>query len=288
MPPPRVALATCRDLPALDAENAVLLPLLRERGVEPVAAVWDGPAVDWESFALVHVRTTWDYARRPAAFLAWLRSLPRVLNPLPALLWNADKGYLQNLLEAGVPIVPTAFVAPGETPTLPIGPFVVKPAVGAGSKDAGRFDSHTLAEARELIARIHATGRVALVQPYLSRIDAEGEADLVFLAGRYSHAVRKGALLAGRPRVENVLFVEEELSPYTPTADEIALAEAALTLVPGGPASLVCARVDLAPADGGGRAVMEVEVIEPSLFFPFAPGSAERLAEALASAALSG
>ena len=107
---PRLALATCAALPALDPDSATLLGPLEALDVHVTVAAWDDPAVDWAAFDLVVVRSTWDYTLDRTAFLAWAAAVPRLLNPLPVLTWNTDKHYLRDLAAAGVPVVPTAFV----------------------------------------------------------------------------------------------------------------------------------------------------------------------------------
>src|SRR5262249_37750974 len=145
--------------------------------------------VDWPRFDLVVLRATWDYAERRDAFLAWARSLPYVLNPLPVLEWNTDKQrYLTDLAAASVPVVPTEFVAPGEELDPPGGPFVVKPAISAGGRSSARFRSNELEHARGLVGRIHAEGRTAMVQPFLGDVE---ETDLVYIDGAYSHALHR-------------------------------------------------------------------------------------------------
>jgi glutathione synthase/RimK-type ligase-like ATP-grasp enzyme len=284
-PPRRVALATCRELPALDPDDAVLPGLLARHGVVAAPAVWDDPAVDWSGFDLIVLRSTWDYTKKPAAFLAWVDRLPRVLNPAPVVRWNADKRYLLDLAAAGVPVIPTTVVGPRDAFVLPPGRFVVKPAVGAGSKDAAGYETRQAEQAAAHVRRLHRAGMTALVQPYLDQIDADGEADLVFVGGSYSHAVRKGAMLGHRPRVEGPLFFAEDIRPHVATPGERAVAEQALLAVPGGADRLLYARVDLLPTAGGGAVVNEVELIEPSLFLMHGPGSGERLAELTARAA---
>jgi glutathione synthase/RimK-type ligase-like ATP-grasp enzyme len=246
-----------------------LIAALAELGVDAEPAVWDAD-VDWARFDLVVLRSTWDYAERRHAFLAWARSLPRVLNPLAVLEWNTDKQrYLTDLAAAGVPVVPTTFVAAGEVLVLPDGPFVVKPAVSAGGRSSGRFEGGDAA-AGQLVARIHAEGRTAMIQPYLGDIT---ETDLVFIDGRYSHSLqRRVPLPAGGDR--DVFYLEEELAAAEATPRERGVAEAALATSPG---ELLYGRVDL--VDG---AVLELEVAEPSLYLGFGEGAAQRLAEAIA------
>lgn len=238
-------------------------------GVEAEAAVWDGD-VDWARFDLVVLRSTWDYAERRAAFLDWARSLPRVLNPLPALEWNTDKErYLTDLGAAGVAIVPTEFVAPGEELELPPAPFVVKPAISAGGRSSAHFAPGELEAARSLVARIHADGRTAMVQPYLGDVE---ETDLVYIDGAYSHALRRRVPLPAAGDCD-VFYLDEQLRPGEVSRREREVAEQALAAAPD---ELLYGRVDL--VDG---AVLELEIAEPSLYLAFGDGAAARLAAAI-------
>ena len=91
----RVALATCAELPQLGEDEPLLLDALRDRGIDAEPAVWDDPGVDWAArSSLVVVRSAWDYAPRRDEFVAWARSLPRLLNPADVIAWNTDKRYL--------------------------------------------------------------------------------------------------------------------------------------------------------------------------------------------------
>ena len=223
--------------------------------------------MDWSRFGLVVLRSTWDYAERRDAFLTWARSLPRVLNPVLVLEWNTDKQrYLTDLAAAGVPTVQTQFVAPGEAFSPPGDAFVVKPAISAGGRSSARFEGGDAAAAR-LVARIHADGRTAMVQPDLGDIT---EIDLVYIDGSYSHALsRRVPLPAAGDR--EVFYLDEELGPAEATPRDRAVAEQALACTP---AELLYARVDL--VDG---AVLELEIAEPSLYLGFGEGAATRLAE---------
>lgn len=281
----RVALATCAALPQLDEDDRPLVPALRARGVEAAPAVWNDPGVDWGAFDLVVLRSTWDYPERREAFLAWAGSLPSLLNPLDVVAWNTDKRrYLADLARSGVPIVPTRFLEPGAPIELLQPPLVVKPSVSAGGRSSGRFAAEDLDAARALVQRIHAEGRTAMVQPYLPAADAAGETALVFIGGRYSHALaRRVPLPRGGDRVG--LYLEECLTPRAPTAAEREVAEAALAAAPCCE-RLLYARVDLL-SHGGRPVVVELELTEPSLYLSFGDGAVERLADAV-TAALAG
>lgn len=269
----RVALATCSEVAELEPDDRLLVAPLAERGIEAVPAVWDDPSLEWDAFDLVVLRSTWDYAERREAFLEWARSLPRVLNPVPLLEWNTDKQrYLTDLEAAGVPIVPTRFVPPGSTLDPPGHPFVVKPAVSAGGRSSAWFEPDEAHAAEALLARIHAEGRTAMIQPYLG--DA-GETALVYIDGVYSHAVCRRVPLPGAD-TRAVLYLDEEIGPAEATRVTRKTAEAALACAPGEP---LYGRVDLL-----GGAVLELELAEPSLYFSCGEGSAGRFAAAVAAA----
>lgn len=262
----RVALATCAEIPGLEPDDRLLLPALAAHGIDAAPAVWDDRDVDWSAFDLVVLRSTWDYAERRDEFLGWARRLRRVLNGVPLLEWNTDKRYLEDLPAA----VETTFVPPGAPFEPPPGPFVVKPSVSAGGRSSARFDPDDRAAAHDLVARIHGKGRTAMIQRF---VDGEEKA-LVYIGGVYSHALRRRVPLPSCGERE-VLYLEEELSPAEATRQERQTAEAALARAPGDP---LYARVDLL-----GGAVLELELTEPSLYFEFGDGSAERLATAIAN-----
>jgi hypothetical protein len=283
--PPQVALVTCAAVPDLDADDRLLLGPLADREVGVTAAVWDDPSVDWTGFDLVVLRSPWDYPARRDEFVAWAATVPRLVNPAEVVAWNTDKRYLTELRDAGVPVVPTAWVAPGDTWQLPAdGEWVIKPAVSAGSRDTGRYDA-TDAEHRALaaahVAWLQAAGRLVMVQPYLAAVDTYGETAVLFLGGDYSHSIRKGPLLTGPDQQDVELFRDETITARLPTPAELSLAEKALAVVPGGPDRLLYARIDLIPGLDGEPLLVELELTEPSLFLATAPEGPTRLAEAI-------
>jgi glutathione synthase/RimK-type ligase-like ATP-grasp enzyme len=270
-------------VPALDEDGPALVEALRARGLEPVAAVWDDPTVDWARFDLVVLRSTWDYAERRDEFLSWLDALPRVVNPPEVVRWNTDKRYLAALADAGVPVVPTAFIAPGGQLEPPAERFVVKPAISAGGRNSASYGAHELELARRHLEALHAAGRPAMVQPYLEGVDVVGEAALIWLGGAYSHAVTKSALLGPGQRPGTTLYLEETISARAALPAERDVGEQALAALAFDAESLAYARVDLLPT-ADGPVVLEVELAEPSLYLGYEPGAADRLADAIAAA----
>jgi glutathione synthase/RimK-type ligase-like ATP-grasp enzyme len=280
---PTVALVTARSAREIDADLAPLTTALRGCGIEPAVTVWDDAAVDWRRFRRVVIRSTWDYAARRGAFLAWagrVAAHTALHNPLAVLRWSTDKRYLVDLAAAGVAVVPTTWCMPGTAPTFPGRPFVVKPSIGAGSVGAARFAAGGAAAAAH-VARLHAAGHVAMIQPYLAEVERRGETAMVFFAGAFSHAIRKSAILIpGAPVFE--ALAPEQIVPVAPSEPELALARAALAAVPGrGP--LLYARVDVVPGDDGAPRVLELELCEPSVYLDHAEGAADRFAAAIAA-----
>jgi glutathione synthase/RimK-type ligase-like ATP-grasp enzyme len=270
-------------VPLGDEDAPPLIEALAERDLAAEPAIWDDAGVDWTAYDLVVLRSTWDYPRRRDAFLAWVDSLPRVLNPSEVVRWNTDKRYLEALGREGVPTVPTRFLAPEDAFEPPSEPFVVKPAVGAGSIGAARYEPGD-EQAREHMRALLAEGQTVMIQPYLTAVDDVGETTLLYVGDAFSHAVHKGPLLMpGRPPEEG-LYVEETLTPVQPSASELAAGERALDAVPFGRVGLLYARVDLIPAADGSPVVLEVELTEPSLFLGYADGAVERFAAAIAAA----
>lgn len=285
----RIALATASEVEGgLDAEGMQLRDALRGAGAAAEPAVWDDETVDWGAFDVVVVRSTWDYARRHDEFIAWTQrvsQLTRLHNPADVLAWNTDKRYLRDLAAAGVPIVPTEFLEPGDDPSAHDflhEEHVVKPVVSAGSKDTLRFTADEPERSISHAGSLLDAGRVVMVQPYLASVDEVGETAVVVIGGTVSHAMRKGPLLTRGMQPAAGLFLQEEMSRRDAAPDELLVAERALAAVPNA-ADLLYARIDLLRAPDG-PVVLELELTEPSLFLDHVPGSADRLAAAILAA----
>ncbi len=281
----RVALATCAEFPQLDDDDGLLLPAFEAVGAHAVPCVWDDPDVDWGGFDAVVLRETWDYTDDPAAFLQWVDRVDRVtrlVNPAKLVRWNMDKGYLGVLASGGLPTVPTRFIEPGGYLRLPTeGQFVVKPTVSAGSRDTARYEARSDGmQAVGHAQRLLEAGRTVMVQPYIDSVDHEGETALLFIAGRFSHAIRKGALLdLGAPPTGG-LFAPETIDPRVATEAQHSVAQAALEAIPASLGVPLYARVDLLATDDG-PVLLELELIEPSLFLTHGGDAPRRLADAV-------
>lgn len=297
----RVALVSAREALAVDEDMSPLRAALLAAGAEVEAACWDDPSIDWSCYDAAVLRSTWDYVDRLDEFHAWAArcaAQTRLLNPPEVIRWNTDKRYLRDLHTAGVAVVPTRFVAPGAAAateldgflaggpaalsvgsTEPFEEYVVKPSVGAGSRDAARYRRGDESAAVAHLARLLEAGRVAMLQPYLGRVDAQGETAVVYLGGRYSHAFRKGPLLRRGDGLVEGLFAVEDIAPRTPSDTELAVAAAAYAAIPARPP--VYARIDLVRDAFDAPVVLELELTEPSLYFRCAEGAAERYARIL-------
>ncbi|HEX3344726.1 MAG TPA: hypothetical protein VHS09_09150, partial [Polyangiaceae bacterium] len=197
-------------------------------------------------------------------------------NPAGVVRWNAHKSYLLDLEARGVPVVPTCLLRRGDATTLAEvtrargwSEVVVKPAVSGGSRATIRVATGTLeqgeAHLRTLLAR-----EDVLVQPYFASVEGHGERAVVWIDGEATHAVRKEPRFLGDP--------ESVSAAVAIDADEADLARRAVAAAPG---PLLYARVDVARDAGGSPRVMELELIEPSLFFARSPAALGRYVSAV-------
>ena len=267
-----------------------LLAAFSAAGAAAEIVDWDEPGADWARFDAALLRSAWDYTERLGEFLAWIERvavLTMLLNPPSVVRWNADKHYLLELARSGLPVVASSFVEAGADPALaleefltrhPCAELVVKPAVGAGSRDTRRHTRTAVAEVLAHLSRLLDAGRSVLLQPYLEGVDTQGETAVIHIGGQFSHAVRKGPLLPLGAPPTGALFAAEEIAARAPDADELSVAQRVLAALPFD--ALLYARVDLIRDGAGAPCLLELELTEPSLFFGHAPGSAQRLVAA--------
>jgi len=266
-------------LPEPDFDAEPLLEALRSAGMAAGSLAWDDPGADFGQARLTLLRSTWNYPEHPEAFAAWAERAARVTdlrNPIAVVRWNLHKRYLTTLERHGVAIAPTEVVPRGSQAALSAiasargwEDVVVKPAVSAASFRTLRVRPADR-EAGEAHLRALLADRDALVQQYLPSTEDYGERALVWIDGRLTHAVRKSPRFSGE---------EESVSGPVPiTAQEADLAARAVACAPATP---TYARIDVAPGTDGDPVVMELELIEPSLFFPQGPQALDRLVGAV-------
>lgn len=272
----------------LTAGDRVLAGAVRRRGIGVRPVVWGTPC---EPTDLIVIRSTWDYVERPDEFRSWLDALDEagntVVNSTVLLRWNMHKGYLADMAARGVAVVPTAMVRSGSATTLGElmeeqrwAHVVVKPAIGASARQTFQFDRGGL-EAGEALVRRLVDREDVLVQPFLRSIATDGEASVVVIEGEATHTVLKRPA-PGDWRVQSEFGGSATAVPVS-AQHEQAVAEALATL----DHTPAYARVDLVTIDAELH-LMELELIEPELFFELAPDAADRLAGHLADRLVSG
>lgn len=285
-----IALVTCAEAREHDSDLPFLVRALGDRGIIADIVDWDNASVDWAKYSMAIVRSPWDYHRRYNEFVECLRvvSTTTVLhNSADMIEWNTNKVYLGELADAGIPVIPTTYVRGAEDIVLVSNEgkldkdIVVKPTVSAGSNNTERHEESPVKAAAHLGALIDA-GKVAMVQPYQRFIDEQGETGMLYFNGEFSHAFRKGAILATGDNIKNGLYTEEDISERTPRSGERELGESVMSYViqKFGVAPLY-ARVDVVRGSGGFPVLMELELAEPSLYVHLDADSPARFAAAV-------
>lgn len=291
----KVAYATSEPRQESWDDDRLSADLLAGRGVEVEFVAWDDPVTDWDGFDLVVVRSTWDYTERLEEFLAWTDRIgPEKLRNVPALIrWNTDKRYLAELDGAGLPVPPTALVAPGGAVPPFGGKVVIKPVSGAGARDTGVFDEAAYDEGIALLEKLGAQDEIAMIQPYIPWIDERGETAVIFFGGRFAYALKKRAFLPEsgvaplKPGtlVAEGMFDEDLMSLTEASAAEQELAAETVAWLARRFGSVpLYARIDMVSSDDGEPVLMEVEATEPSLYLALAENLETSGAELFAAA----
>ncbi|MPV37516.1 ATP-grasp domain-containing protein [Georgenia subflava] len=299
MSKPIVTLATCAALPQLAEDDAPLPDALAARGIEPRIAVWDDPDVDWSAAGVVVMRSVNDYATRRDEFVRWAESVPRLVNHADVVRWNTDKHYMIELEKRGMPTIPTVWLEPERnlskhqvhTRFPASGDFVVKPAVSSGSHDTGRYTAVDAKSRQEAIGHamdLLAEGRSVMVQRYLESVDQRGETALIFMNGLVSHAVEKDAMLHGPFRRHSdapaeVAHAREATDAEWRLGEEARVAIHSLIKERmGRDEQLTYCRIDVVEGEDGGVRVMEVSLVDSSLYLSTTPGAVDNFADAIA------
>ncbi len=281
-----IALITCSAHPQLAVDDRLLLAPLAAAGLSVEFLAWDEPGVDWARFSALVVRSPWDYFERPEAWKAWLGELDRqgvrVFNPAPVLRSNTDKRYLRQLESGGVKIPLTHWIEQGAQVNLAalkaqggLGRYVVKPTISGGAAQTWISGAETEAGEQERLERVLRSSG-AMLQAFLPEVETEGEWSLMFFGGRFSHAIKK-LPAKGDFRVQSVHGGSvEALEPPAYVLEE---AEAILG---GLRKQLLYVRVDGIEINAE-FVLLELELIEPELFFRCHPEAPQRFVDALVS-----
>ncbi|HEY2802081.1 MAG TPA: hypothetical protein VGI85_15940 [Chthoniobacterales bacterium] len=282
----RCAFLTLEDSTGYFIDDELAYPPLAALGWRVDAIPWRRPIVDWKTYDAVVIRSPWDYVSDPDAFLNVLSEIERsgtpLLNGLDLVRWNIRKTYLRDLAERGVPVVPTIWrerLRRGELSALveEVGTaeVVVKPVIGANARGTFRLDAQTARSRGDEIDAYYAN-RALMAQPFLSAILTEGEFSLLYFNGEHSHTISK------TPKAADFRVQEEHGGTIRAVETEEELrdaGDAALRAIGDAP---LYARADFVRAnDGSGYRLMELELIEPSLYLRMDSGAPERFARAL-------
>jgi glutathione synthase/RimK-type ligase-like ATP-grasp enzyme len=257
-------------------------PPLAELGWSVVDVPWRHPDVQWDDFQAVIIRTPWDYHQSLPEFLQVIdridQSSARLFNSAAIIRWNVDKQYLKSLQQRGLVTVPTHWIAsPTEHDVIKamndfsVDEIVIKPTIGAGARDTFRIKRN---QPRLLDESLY-HGRTTMLQPFLSSVVERGEWSLFYFANQYSHTVLK------TPRPGDFRAQEEHgshLQAVSPSTELIAIANQAMDAIFE---PTLYARVDIVHLQNGEPAIMELELIEPSLYFSYDDQAPKRFANAI-------
>jgi glutathione synthase/RimK-type ligase-like ATP-grasp enzyme len=297
----RIALATSRELPDLDADDHGVVTALQARGATVSLPVWDDPQASWDVDVVV-VRSTWDYSERRDDFVTWaehVEATTTLCNASPMIRWNTDKRrYLTDLEREGVPIVPTLWLArrtgrndefgdprgadswrlarlvSAASWSTRVDDVVLKPIFGAGSRDTVKVPLAALDTVGQRFVDDQGPRQALMVQPFLPGI-AQGEISLIYVDGAFSHAVKK------TPKAGDFRSQPEfgsDVRAHDPTPPEREVADHALHICGGAP---LYARVDLVVGLDDKPCVIELEVTEPCLYLGWSKDAADHLADAI-------
>ncbi len=274
----RVLLLTEPDLPELGPDDASLFDAIRRHGGEPVPVVWSGEIPRGD---LAVIRSTWDYTDRVGEFLDAVDRIGQAMplwNPADTVRWNTDKSYLLELADAGAPVPPALILGGNEdldiaevAGRLDAVELVVKPLIGAGGYDTVRIRTGA-----GTIRSVSAVSGDIIVQRFVPEIATAGEWSLIFFGDSFSHAVLK------RPGGGEFRVQERHGGDVVPAAAPVDLLKAAERVLAMVKHPWLYARVDGTWADGRFQ-LMELELIEPELFFRFSPDAADRFAAMIVS-----
>jgi O-ureido-D-serine cyclo-ligase len=292
-----LALVTCAASLPIDFDMPPLLEAFGTLGLHTLVCDWEDPSINWSGFDAVLLRSPWNYSDRLPAFLRWCERVEAktcLLNPAVVARFALDKHYLAALSSLGVPTVPTRFIETGMDPNAPIRAvfaahpqstdIVIKPTIGAYSKNVQRFARDREQEACAYAAGLLANGNPVMVQPYLPSIDHVGETNLTYFDGSYSHAICKSALLMADGTVN--VPTQDLRAARVADEDEQAVAKVALQAAAqfmGLTPPLLYGRVDLIRDTKGCPVVLELDICEPSLNLAFSHGSAMHFAQSVAA-----
>ena len=278
----KIALLTCRNRPDVnEKEQKLRLEISKELDV--TVEIWNDPSVDWTSFDCLIFRTVWDYFEYPKEFAEWLERIEhlniRTLNPLSIIKRNQHKFYLKDLQNQGVDIIPTVFIPKNTGLDLSFlkeknwEKAVIKPAISAGSYMMTLFSQSEITAIEKEYTPI-ALERDLLIQPFMPEIQEMGEISILFFQGKYSHAVLK------KPKGEDFRVQSQFGGQYQAYFPNDSVKKTAENIIKTFGGDLLYARVDGILKERQ-FLLMELELIEPDLYFDYAPDAKKHYLKAL-------
>lgn len=279
----KIGLLTCSNIPDLIPADQKMIPLLQSAGFDAQAVIWNDINVDWSSFIALVFRNTWDYYELADDFMTWVDHIGRLeiptFNPLPVIKKNLHKFYLNDFEQNGVTIISSIFVPKDQLSNMVSeipnhwDRLIIKPAISAGSYLTVLFDRKEMDKILEDYQVINLQ-KDLIIQPFISQIQDEGEISLVFFDKEFSHAVIK------RPKSGDFRIQSQFGGTYTAYDPSTTLLKTATEIVHHISGDLLYARVDGIMIDGQFY-LMELELIEPDLYFDFAADGQKAFTDAL-------
>jgi len=271
---------TCAELRDLYPDDRLLLNILRNKGYKCRALVWDDPNIDWDLVRISILRSAWDYHLKYDMFLKWLNLVSdrtKLVNSAELACWNINKRYLQVIEKNGLPVIPTIYLENRQkVDILSImkerdwQDIIVKPAIGLSAYGVKRIDGTktSIIDGRQHVENLLENGDV-LVQPYFHSVENYGERNLIFIAGEYSHCVRKMRFQATEKASDKLVEVNTV---------ELVLARKILESISPQP---FYARVDLLQDPDNQPCLVELELVDPNLFFSLHQPAVENFANGI-------
>ncbi len=279
----KIGLLTCQRLPDLTPADQLLIPELAKHNIVAEAVIWDDPDVIWTDFDYLIFRNTWDYYEKESQFNLWLSTIKKLriktLNSIDIIEQNKHKFYLRDLQNQKFTIIPTVFIE--RTKALNLAGIipshwkkaVIKPAFSAGSYLTEVFEVANFEEINQKYQTI-ASEKELLLQEFKPEIETEGETSLIFFNKKFSHAINK------KPAAGDFRIQVQFGGIYNAVSPSPEVIHQAQNIVNTFPHQLLYARVDGIIINNNLQ-LMEVECIEPDLYFNYSEGSIQRFVNSI-------
>jgi len=274
---------TMNDLEGFYTYDELLVEPLAERGWSVNFVSWRDGNIDWDEFEVVIIRSPWDYQDDPALFMKVLEEIDssgaRLENSLEIVKWNINKTYLRDMQQRGIKIVPSLWYNNWKKldtlrelfTRLDTEELVIKPLISANADHTYRLFKNTFEEKSDLLEKTF-RNRPFMIQPFVDSIVTEGEYSLFYFGDEYSHAIVK------KPEKGDFRVQEEHggtLHTLEPDTKLLELGDKTIQNITPLP---LYSRIDFVRLSDKTYALMELELIEPSLYFNMDPESPERFA----------